>query len=181
MEPRHSSRKAAAADWNSGVVRVGLVHGLAEVGDDVGEVGIELGLGVAELLDLGKLVVEEAADEAVERAGLVHVDAHGLFAVLDEDGGAGVLEDDVVARVAGVEFALDLLVEVVAGVLGLPVAACHAEGVFHGAVGHYAAGAQLGDEGELFLVGVAVGGEAVLEGGADVQLAVGAAGLDEAG
>ena len=164
-----------------GVVRLGGLHRLAQVGDDGGKVGLELRLGAAELLYLRQLVVEEAADEPVERAGLVHVHPHGLFAVLDQHRRAGVLEDDVVARVAGVELALDLAVEVVARVLGLPVAAGHAQGVLHRAVGPDAAHAQLGHERELFLVGGAVRGQAVLERGPDVQLAVGAAGLDQPG
>ena len=45
------------------------------------------------------------------------------LAVLEEDGLAGVLEDDVAERVALGDLLLDLGVEVVVGVLGLPVAA----------------------------------------------------------
>ena len=119
-----------------GVAGLGVGDGLAEALQDGGEVGLELLAGLAELFDLGQLVVQEAADEAVELARAGHVDAHGLVAVLDEDGGLGVLEEDVVAGVAAVELGLDLGVEVVVGVLGLPVAAGHAEGVLDGAVGN---------------------------------------------
>ena len=118
-----------------GVVGLGVGDGLAEAFEDGGEVGLELLAGLAELLDLGQFVVEEAADEAVEITGAGHVGAHGLGAVLEEDGGLGVLEEDVVAGVAAVELGLDFGVEVVVGVLGLPVAAGHAEGVLDGAVG----------------------------------------------
>ena len=47
------------------VLGLGLLDGLAEVLEDGWQVGLELLLGVPELLDLGQLVVEEAADEAV--------------------------------------------------------------------------------------------------------------------
>ncbi len=57
-----------------------------------------------------KLVIEETADEAVKLDGAAHVRAHRLFAVLNEDGGLRVLEDDVVARVAAGELAIDLRV-----------------------------------------------------------------------
>ena len=47
------------------VLGLGLLYGLAQVLEDGGQVGLELLLGVPELLDLGQLVVEETADEAV--------------------------------------------------------------------------------------------------------------------
>ena len=114
-------------------------------------------------------------------AGAGHVRAHGLGAVLEEDGGEGVLEDDVVAGVATVELGLDFGVEVVVAVLGLPVAPGHAEGVADGAVGPVAQGCvELVDEGELVAVVAAVGVEAEGEGAADALLVVGAAVFDEA-
>ena len=48
---------------------------------------------------------------------------------------AGVLEDDVAQRVALLDLLGDFRVEVVVGVLGFPVAADQAHGVFEGAVG----------------------------------------------
>ena len=107
---------------------------MAQVFEHGGQVGAELLAGLAELLDLRQFVVEEAADEPVQFAGAGHVHPHGLFAVLEQDGDAGVLEDDVVAGVAPVEFGLDFGVQVVVAVLGLPVAASHAQGVPHRAV-----------------------------------------------
>jgi hypothetical protein len=50
-----------------------------------------------------------------------------FFLVLDEHGGVVVAEDDVVLRVALLELLGDLFVEVVGGVLGLPVAQRHAQ------------------------------------------------------
>ena len=119
-----------------GVAGLGVGHGLAEALQHGGEVGLELLASLAELLDFGQLVVQEAADEAVQLARAGHVHPHGNVAVLDEHGGPGVLEEDVVPGVAVVELGLDLGVEVVVGVLGLPVAAGHAEGVLDGAVGN---------------------------------------------
>ena len=80
-----------------GVAGLGVGDGLTQVLKYVGEVGLELLLGLAELLDLGEFVIEEGADGAVQFAGAGHVRPHGLGAVLEEDGAEGVLEDDVVA------------------------------------------------------------------------------------
>ena len=109
------------------VVNLRLVHGLPQVGNDGGQVGLELLLGLAELLYLGKLVLQEGADEPVKLPGAGHVSPHGLFAVLYQDGDLGVLKDDVVPGIAPVELSLDLGVQVVAAVLGLPVTPAHAE------------------------------------------------------
>ena len=134
-----------------------------------------------------QLVVQEAADEAVQFSRAGHVHPHGLVAILEKDGGRGVLEEDVVPGVAAVELGLDLGIEVVVGVLGLPVAAGHAQGVLHGAVGPYpgsgdagaAAGVQLVDQGQLLAVVAAVGVEAHGEGAADALLVIGAAEFEE--
>src|SRR5438874_426804 len=55
--------------------------------------------------------------------GVLEVDALGFVAVLQEDGVFGVFEDDVVGGVAAGDFFGDLIVEIVFGVLGFPVAA----------------------------------------------------------
>ena len=70
------------------------------------------------------------------------------LAVLVEDRGLRVLEDDVVERVAGFALLLDLGVELVGGVLGLPVAADEVHFVLEGAVGADRLAADL-----LFLLG----------------------------
>jgi hypothetical protein len=67
--------------------------------------------------------------------GLGDVEVERLLAILHEHGARGRLEEDVVARVAELEFPGDLLVEVVGGVLGLPQAVHEAEAVEQRAVG----------------------------------------------
>ena len=158
------------------VARVGArsrINGLPQVLQDLRQIDLELLLGLAELLDLRQLIVEEVANQAMQLAGAGHVDPHRLFAVLDQHGGLRVLEDDVVARVAPVELLLDLLVKVVVRVFGLPVAARHAQAVLHGAVGLNAAlRDQFGDQRQFVLVVAAVGIEAILERAPDAALAV---------
>ena len=95
-----------------------------------------------------------------------HIGVHGLGPVLGEDGSEGVLEDDVVARVASVELGMDFGVEVVVAVLGLPVAAGHAEGVADCTVGPVAqGGVELVDESQPLAMLATVGVEAKGEGG----------------
>ena len=147
----HGGADAAVAQFKEpgdafavvGIAFLGLSHRLAEVLENGGQVGLELLLCLTELLDLRQFVAEEAGDEPVQVGGPGHVHPHGLFPVLDQDGGAGVLEDDVVLRVALGELLLNLGVQVVVGVLGLPVAAGHAQGVLDGAVGDAARAGQL--------------------------------------
>ena len=113
-------------------------------------------------------------------AGAGHVHPHRHVPVLDQDGSAGVLEDDVILGVAPVELALDFGIQVVAGVLGLPVAPGHAQGVLDGAVGNDAGvGAQLRDQHQLLLMVPAIRVQAELKGGPDIQLAIGAARRNE--
>jgi hypothetical protein len=50
-------------------------------------------------------------------------------AVLDEGGGNRILKNDVVARIALLEFLGDFRVEIVLFVLGLPIAERHTQGV----------------------------------------------------
>ena len=96
---------------------------------------------------------------------------------LVEDGALGVLEDDVVARIAFVHLALDFAVQVVVFVLGLPVAVGKVEGVEESAVydvssccGHGSFNAEFGDESEFEFA--SAGGEQVLKGAADGHLVV---------
>ena len=102
-----------------------------------------------------------------------HIHPHRLVAVLDQDGGLRVLEDDVVPRVAPVELDLYLRVQVVVGVLRLPVAPRHPQRVLHRAVGFVAWRVlQFRDQHQSFPVVVAVGIQAVLERRANVLLVV---------
>ena len=128
---------------------------------------------MAELLDLRQLVVQEDAYEAVQLPVPGHIDPHRLAAVLNQHGGLGVLEEDVVFGVAPVELDLDFSVQVVVGVLGLPVAPRHPQRVLDGAVRLVARGGlQFRDQHQSFPVIPAVGIQAVLERWANVLLVV---------
>ena len=62
------------------------------------------------------------------------------------------------------------------GVLGLPVAPGHAQGIHDGAIGnHVAPGTQFRDQDQFFLLVVAIGRKAVLEGRPDTLLIIRAA------
>ena len=173
MVRRHRSRKDDGRFLVFRVVRLGLRDGSPQVLQHRGQVGLELALGVPELLDLRKLIVQEDADEAVELPVPGHIHPHRHAGVLDQDGGLGVLEDDVVGRVAPVELGLNLGVQVVVGVLGLPVTPGHAQTVLDGAVGFVARRSpQFRDQHQPFPVIPAVGIQAVLERWANVLLVV---------
>jgi len=92
-----------------------------------GQIGFELRHSLAELGDLGALMGEEQLQESLELGRVVDAAADHLLPVLDENGLARVLEDDVVLRIAATELALDLLVEIVLFVLRLPIAERHAQ------------------------------------------------------
>ena len=97
---------------------------------------------------------------------------------LEKDCCAGILKNDIFEAVASVEFLLNLGVQVVVRVLGLPEAACLAQRIYHGAVGpRTARGGTLRYEIEIPPAFPAVGIEAVLEGAADILLVVRAAEL----
>ena len=161
---------------------LGFGHRLPQVIQHRRQIGLELLLCLPELSDLRQLVVQEPLQEPVQPVGVGHIDPHRLCAVLEEDGIDGILEDDVVAGIALVELGLYFRVEVVVGVLGLPVATGHAKRVAHRAVGAVASGRrQLGHQHQLFPVGGAVGGQAVLKSRPDVQLVIRTADLLEFG
>ena len=118
-------------------------------GDDVlerlGQVGdalVEDRDGLVELLDLLVGVAEEAGEQGGQFGRLPEVGLQDALLVLVQDGAAGVLEDGVDEGVAAFDLGLDLGVQVVLGVLGLPVAARDAEIVLQGGVGPLAAGVQ---------------------------------------
>jgi hypothetical protein len=138
----------------SGLKRRILLVGLLDLGvESLGQFGdalLELLDGLLEAFDVRLGVAVEVVEEVGDLLGVGQVEAVAFAAVLDEHGPAGVLKDDVAARVALLELLADLGVEVVVGVLGLPVAARQAELVAQGAVGGDALAAdlhvQLGDE-----------------------------------
>ena len=185
---RHGGANGPAAQVQEGrggflvlrVLRLGLGDGGPQVLEHGGQVGLELALGLAELLDFRQLVVQEDADEAVQLPVPGHIYPHRLAAVLDQNSGLGVLEDDVVLGVAPVELGLYLGVQVIVGVLGLPVAPGHPQRVLDCAVGLVAwRSPQLRDQHQFFPVVAAIGIEAVLEGRPDVLLVVRTAEVDE--
>ncbi|WP_374544461.1 hypothetical protein [Rhodoblastus sp.] len=90
---------------------------------------------LAEIRDFLPLIAEEQRDQLAEALDIAHVAAHDLLTVLDQDGGFGILENDIVLRIALGEFFPDFLVEIVGGVLGLPIAERHAQVVQDGSVG----------------------------------------------
>lgn len=101
---------------------------------DIGHPVLELGDGLLP----GGVLLRAEGEEGLERldqlrgVGQVGVERHAP--VLPEDGTLGRLEEDIVARVAGRELALDLRGQVVVDILGFPVAVGEAEIVDQGAV-----------------------------------------------
>jgi len=99
------------------VVGLGVGHSLEEVPQPNGEVGLELLPGMVELLALGQFVVEGGADEAVQIGEAGRIGALGFGAILVEDGGEGVHEDDAVSEAAAIELGLDFDLEVIVATL----------------------------------------------------------------
>ena len=165
-------RNEAAPGLVGSVVLFGLFQGGPQVFQHRRQVGLELLPRLPELLDFREFVVQKAADEAVQLAGPPHVHPHRLVPVLEQDGGLGIFEKDVVPGIAVVKLLLDFGVQVVVGVLGLPESPGHPQGVLHRAVGHHAAGRQLRHQAQLLPVLPAVGVQAVLKGRPDAQLVI---------
>ena len=118
-----------------GVLVIGRVDPLAQRLEHGRQVRLELLHRLAEFGDLLPLVAEEQVEQLQQRRRVRHVGCHHRLAVLVEDCALGILEDDVVLRIAAPELLLDLLLELVVGVLGFPMAERHANVVKHRAVG----------------------------------------------
>ena len=141
---------------------------LRQAAPDVGHFVFELG----DCLLPGGVLLRAVAEEGLERLdqlgrfGQVGVQRQAL--VLPEDGALRRLEEDVVARVAGLELALDFRGQVVVNILGLPIAVRQLEIVDQRAVHDDALAAgverELRHEGPAGLAGA--GFEEGLEGGA---------------
>lgn len=103
---------------------------------------------------------------------VAHIERQNPFAVLVENRSLRVLENDVRQRVAGFAFLLDLGIELVGGVFGLPVAADEVHLVLEGAVRADRLAADLlfllGDEGPA--VFFACVGQQAVEGVASAHL-----------
>ena len=139
MDWWHSSRKTCAASLIARVAGLGVKDGFPQVRQHCGQIVLELLPRLSELLDLGQFVVEELPHQRVQGGRVGHVHPQGFPLVLEQDGGTGVLEEDVVAGIPLGELVPDFPVQVVVGVLGFPQAAGHAEGVADRAVGLVAA------------------------------------------
>ena len=116
----------------------------------LGDLGLELVHRLVEAVDLRFGVGVELVEEGGQLLRVGQVEPVALLAALEQHRPAGVLENGVGQRVALGDLLLNLGVEVVVGVLGLPEAAAHVEQVAQGAVGSDAALADLepllGDE-----------------------------------
>ena len=119
-----SVKKPSKAAWNFGLSLVGLLDLVGQRRGQFGHALLELLDGLLEVLDLrlgvGEELVEQVGELLRRRSGR---SAQRFCAVLEQDRAAGVLEDDVAERIALVDLLGDFGVEVVVGVLGLPVAA----------------------------------------------------------
>ena len=120
----------------------------------------------------------------MELAVAGHVHPQGFAAVLNQDRGPGVLENNVVFGIAPVQLGLNFGVQVVVAVLGLPVAAGHAQTVLDRAVGPVAqtgiqAGVKLVNQGQLLPMLPAVGIETFGKGAPDALLVVRPAEVNE--
>ena len=102
---------------------------------DLGQLVLELGDSFFPFVKGRGLILEEAFEDGDEVVRFRDVEVERLFPVLHEHGACRGLEEDVVARVAELEFLGDLFVEIVGGVLGLPQAVQEAEAVEQRAVG----------------------------------------------
>jgi len=80
-------------------------------------------------------VGEELVEEDGQLVAVAEVGAEGRLLVLIQDSATGVFEDGVGERIAPADLAEDFGVEVVVGILGLPVAAGEVVAVSEGAVG----------------------------------------------
>ena len=106
-----------------------------EAASKLGDAGAEFGDGGFEITDGGFGVGVELEEEVGELAGVGEIGFGYGRAVLIEDGARGVLENRVGERIAAANLAVDFAGEVVAGVLGFPVAAREGVRVANGAVG----------------------------------------------
>ncbi|XHC15892.1 hypothetical protein ABWH87_00830 [Oceaniradius stylonematis] len=127
-------------ELSSGVLKLGLVvigpiDPLPERVQNVRKVRLELLDGLAEFGDLGSFIAEEKPKQLEQVFGVVHPASERFLPVLPEHGRFRVLKDDVVLRVALCQLLSDFFVEVVAGVLGLPIAKRDAKAVQDRTVG----------------------------------------------
>jgi hypothetical protein len=117
---------------------VAIVLGQQQGLDGSGEVfylGGELVDGVFPVGDVGLLMIEEELEDVNEFFGVGEVTVEGDAAVLIEDGASWRLEEGVGEGITFGDLGLDLTLQVVGGVLGLPDAVLEGEFVDEGSVG----------------------------------------------
>lgn len=143
-----------AAD-KGGILAAFVVDGFLDGGREFGDALGKIADGGFPFGDVGRLVVEELVDDVDQRIGTGDFFVEDAGSALIEDGAFRGLENDVVARVAFVEFEFDFFGEVVFFVFGFPVAVREVVEVDEGAVdddgGTGAFDAVFGDESEMEL------------------------------
>jgi len=153
------------------VLRVGFLNMVAQGLGEIGDAALEFVHGAVEFALVGFIVSEKSIEEAGDLVGVGERKLTAFGAVLEKDGGLGVLKDGVAGGVAGFELFLDFGGQVVGSVLGLPPAAGESEFIADGAVGDDAlaagVGGELRDEGPAALLGGSV--EKGLEGSFEAE------------
>ena len=76
----------------------------------------------------------------MQLSGAGHINPHCLFSALNQRRITRILKEDVFPWVANIEFALNLSVQIIVGILGLPIPPRHPQRVFHRPVGNDAGG-----------------------------------------
>ena len=99
-----------------------------------GKIGLELLNRLAELRDFRPFIGEEQFKKARQLFRVFDRCADDFLPVLDQDRRAGILEYDVVLRIAAPLLLVDFLVEIVFFVLGFPIAEGHAKRIKQRAV-----------------------------------------------
>lgn len=127
MDWRHLSRKPAKAVVKAGLLVPLLLDQLRQALADVGHPVLELGDGLLPGGVLLRAVGEEGLERLDQLRGVDQVGVERHAPVPPQDGAQGRLEEDVAARVAGRELALDFRGQVVVDVLDLPLAVHEAE------------------------------------------------------
>jgi hypothetical protein len=118
-----------------GIVALGSVDHFAQCLEHRRQISLELFDRLSEIGDLSSLIAKVKFEQLLQLRRVFDPTAHHWLLVLDQHRFTRVVEDDVVLRIALAQFLLDLLVEVVVGVLGFPIAEWNAQRVHKRAVG----------------------------------------------
>ncbi len=140
-----------------GVGLVRLFDFFAQGPEHGGQIGFELLDRFAELRDLRPLIGKEKFEKALKPCGVIDRRAQNLLPVLNKNGRAGILENDVILRIAPPLFLLNFFVQIVVFVLRLPIAQGNAQRMKKRAVNltpllGWRFEIKLGDENEIVLL-----------------------------